>query len=402
MSTGTPSPVAQTMVHQGEVVLSPWKKLAFSVAALALIFVASELVIRIGAYFVYNRSPYFLYYGLSWQPADDQPEGHSVSMRGYSKFEPNRVLQQYGMFAKPTPIRINSSGLRGPDFSAEKPAGVIRIICMGGSSTFGFFDRDEHTYPAELERAFRAGNLPGGATVEVINAGIPHANSDNILAMLRNELLDYRPDILTFYEGYNDATFPMDENALQRTMRWMHAHFASYVALSRAMTAVRGRGLRGRWSGYLSNQDASSVDRQVRLHVERFEGNLREVVRLARAKGVPVVLIKQPITMEYYSEESSWRQKSYALRVNETKARLAAEGFVTGNDTVLLVHSALMDVLDRLAAELNLAVVDNIAIMDQHPEYYASYVHITEAGNRTLAEAIRERLMTMTNSPFTR
>ena len=51
-----------------------------------------------------------------------------------------------------------------------------------------------------------------------------------------------------------------------------------------------------------------------------------------------------------------------------------------------------MGVLDRLAKELDIPVVDNIAIMDAHPEYYASYVHITEAGNRALAAAIAETI----------
>src|SRR5947207_2260759 len=109
---------------------------------LLILFVGLETFIRVGAYFLYNRSPYFLFYGFREAAADDNPEGHNVAFSGYAKFPPNRLLHQYGMFAEPTPIHINSHGLRGQEFDAAKSAEVFRIVCLGESSTFGFFDRD--------------------------------------------------------------------------------------------------------------------------------------------------------------------------------------------------------------------------------------------------------------------
>ena len=50
------------------------------------------------------------------------------------------------------PVHINSLGTRGPEFAAEKPAKVIRILSLGDSRTFGWGLPDEATYSRRLER----------------------------------------------------------------------------------------------------------------------------------------------------------------------------------------------------------------------------------------------------------
>lgn len=372
--------------------LSVRKKLLFGSLMFVVLFTGLESIIRVGAYFLYQRSPYFLYYGFRDQAAEDNPDGHSASFRGYSKFEPNRVIHQYGMFARPTPIQINSHGLRGQDFVAAKPADVFRIICMGESSTFGFFSRDDFTYPAVLGQLLTDEGPWRGKRVEAINAGIPHANSDNILAMLKGELLGYSPDVVTLYAGFNDSTFIMDETALQATMRWLHAHLATYVAIKRAITAIGGPELHSRWSGYLSDMSAASVNRQVDLHAARYESNVREMVGLVTGAGSRFVFIKQPVVFDFERPGSDWRTMTFAERVAKARAQLASGQSVPGTQASLLVHATLLDVLDRLSRELNVPVVDNVALMDRHPEYFASYVHITEAGNRELADTLQHAL----------
>src|SRR5256885_1093006 len=83
--------------------------------------------------------------------------------------------------------------------------------------------------------------------IDVVNAGIPHSTSANILAMLRAEILDYDPDVVTFYEVFNDAGVVMDENRIEATARWAHAHLATYVALKRVLETVGGPILHSRW-----------------------------------------------------------------------------------------------------------------------------------------------------------
>lgn len=369
------------------------KQILFS----AILFIGGLLVLecttRIGAFFLYNASPYFLFYGLPWGTADDQPEGHSAAYKGYFKFTPNKTLKQYGMFQKPTPIRINSLGFRGDDFSPQKEANTFRVICMGESSTFGFFDRDQFTYPAILQELLRDPARGLSKHGEVINAGIPHIDSDNLIAMLREELIKYDPDLITIYAAYNDSVHILDMTLLQSTMRWLHEHVAIYVAMKRLISLLGGPELHSKYAQYAQMSNRGYVEKQVALHIRKYEKNIRDIVSLAYDRGVRVLFIRQPAKFldkrDLASSEAKW---AYEDDVSAVKGRLDNGEFLSSNEVTLVIHSELLQTLDQVAKELSVPVVDNVSIMNQHPEYFASYVHLTEDGNKALASALVETI----------
>lgn len=393
-----------TKAHDGQIsvivaagpTISRRKAALFSIVATLALVLLLELGIRLGAFVMYGFSPYYIFYGMKSWMADARAEGHTGAYDGYFKFPPSRVLRQYGMFAAPTPIRINAQGFRGRDFTPDKPPGVYRIIAMGESSTFGFYARDEHTYPALLE-SFLAERLPG-RRVEVINAGIPDANSDNVLAMLRQELLRYRPNLLTLYAGYNDAQYLMDENVFQALAAWVHAHSATYVAMKRALTAVGGPVLHSRWAKYVPQADRDHIRRQSELHVVRYRRNLEQIIATARSARVNLLFVKQPVTTSR-SPRTRTKDLAYYDELRWIKGQLDREGWVTPYEALFLVHRALMDTLEEVAAQHGIPVVDNIAIVNDHPDYLTSYVHLTEQGNRALAEALYARIAPLLAAP---
>jgi lysophospholipase L1-like esterase len=369
-----------------------WRKLLYVVTIWIALFLVAELAARIGGYFLYGRSPYFLFYGIKSFMADADPEGHSAAFDGYFKFPPRRTLHQYGLFKKATPIRINAHGFRGPEFETRKPESVIRIVCVGESSTFGFYNTDDGTYPALLSRLL---NDPGGrghqSPYEVINAGIPHANSDNIRALVEKELLGYRPDVLTLYAGYNDASVLMSPSTAHKVLTWLHGHIASYVAFKAVVTKLGGPTLPSRWSTHGAESTSSHVDQQVRLHSQRYRANVEHVVQAARANGVKIVLVKQAMT-------TGWGDGSgltYQEKVENARRSLASGKQISGAETTMIVHAALMSILDSVAAEHKLPLIDYIAEVNRHPEFFASYVHLTEAGNLALAQALSAVVKTL-------
>ncbi|MGH7471740.1 MAG: SGNH/GDSL hydrolase family protein [Longimicrobiales bacterium] len=361
------------------------RKVAFVLSIWITLFLIAEIGARVGGYFIYGRSPFFLFYGFKSFMADSDPEGHSAAYDGYFKFPPNRTLRQYGLFQEPTPIRINSHGFRGPEFEATKPASMIRIICLGESSTFGFFNSDTGTYPAILGRLMsdsaRGNTAP---RYEVINAGIPHANSDNIRAMVEHEILTYKPDVLTLYAGYNDAAALMAPSTLHKTLTWLHSHFASWVAFKRLITALGGPDLPSRWSAQRAGSDSAQVGLQARLHRERYRSNLQSMVSAVQGQGIPIVFIKQAVTTGWGDSTGL----SYQQKVSNAQQTLARGERISGSETMMVVHSALMAVLDSVAAAAQVPVVNFIEVVNRHPEFFASYVHLTETGNTALAQAL--------------
>lgn len=74
--------------------------------------------------------------------------------------------------AVPHRVTATPQGTRGTrDFSPQKPPGVLRVLCVGDSFTFGHGVDDADTYPEllfqELSRRYP------NARFEVINAGMP-------------------------------------------------------------------------------------------------------------------------------------------------------------------------------------------------------------------------------------
>jgi hypothetical protein len=99
-----------------------------------------------------------------------------------------------------TRYSLNSLGFRTPQRPFEKPAGVKRIVTLGGSTTFDGFT-DAETWPARLEARLRA----RGFNVEVINLGVDMAASPTSLIDLEFIGLQYRPDLVISYDGVNDT-----------------------------------------------------------------------------------------------------------------------------------------------------------------------------------------------------
>ena len=97
--------------------------------------------------------------------------------------------------------KTNNLGFRGKDVSIEKSEGVYRIVCIGGSTTYGSRNPDDYTYPKLLEGEF---NKRGGKKVEVINAGLVNSTTAETLHRLCSEIIPLSPDLVIIYHGFND------------------------------------------------------------------------------------------------------------------------------------------------------------------------------------------------------
>jgi lysophospholipase L1-like esterase len=100
-------------------------------------------------------------------------------------------------------VQMNSRGYRTREFAVPKPAGLVRVICIGGSTTVAGRTNDE-TYPAFLEAKLRA-RFPG-LPLEVLNLGVSSVTTEYWLARL-DRVLSYEPDVVVEYQGINDISW---------------------------------------------------------------------------------------------------------------------------------------------------------------------------------------------------
>lgn len=96
----------------------------------------------------------------------------------------------------------NRYGLRGPDFSAQKPPGVTRILILGDSFVFGEGVKDEDTVTAQLQRLL---NARGNETFEIINTAVGSWDTDCEVNYLERYGLSFEPDIVMVGYVLNDT-----------------------------------------------------------------------------------------------------------------------------------------------------------------------------------------------------
>jgi hypothetical protein len=100
------------------------------------------------------------------------------------------------------PLRVNRWGFRGPDWSNQPAAGVLRVAVMGDSQTLGEGLLEEETWPGRL--ASQLEERRPDMTLEVLNFGVLGYNSEQERQLLRQHVLPRHPHLVLVGYMTND------------------------------------------------------------------------------------------------------------------------------------------------------------------------------------------------------
>jgi len=168
-----------------------------------------------------------------------------------------------GLWQRKSDFQTNNFGYASEDFVVPKPKGVFRILCLGGSTTEEQGELvsypGEGSYPNRLQRLLRQ-RFPNRA-IEVVNCGIGGKSSTDSVMLLPDYLL-LEPDLFLMYDGVNDVIALAIE-------RWCVNREPAQEGVPCILPV-----------GEVIDQDMDSLT--VR--------NFRAIARVARCRGVPVVL----------------------------------------------------------------------------------------------------------------
>ena len=134
-------------------------------------------------------------------------EKNIISVGGMFNQNPKQitldVLKNVLGDSKTDNVNMNSLGFRGDEFEQIKPVNTFRIFLLGPSQVFGTgATSDNTTIPGYLQQLLNEKDF--GFDIEVINSGMPGVDSRKELLLLQNELLDFAPDLVVVYDGFND------------------------------------------------------------------------------------------------------------------------------------------------------------------------------------------------------
>jgi len=199
---------------------------------------------------------------------------------------------------------INQFGFRGAPTTVTVPPGTLRIMVVGGSTTFDtFVSADSMTWPARLQADLQA--LLPRRRIEVINAGVPGYAVRDETYRLQSELARFKPDLLVLFDGNNDLFYSLgpgrdsvpsawpntpDEAPVQTPWgRWLERHSLLYGKLVGRFEALRFAGRRARPASPAAQVSADSA--VVERASDRFEKDVTAFVAIASAYGLHVVLV---------------------------------------------------------------------------------------------------------------
>lgn len=254
----------------------------------------------------------------------------------------------------------NRFGFIGPEFQKQKPAGVFRVFCLGGSTTLGAgVEADRYSYPELLQAILDKTANHGSKRIEIINAGVFGYNSLHTVIRATKLLDAFSPDMYVIMDGLNDLDT---------------AQALSLTQLER----LRGLTPPGPDTGY-GLQDIGE-----KFKLVGYEDNLQHAIEHARSKGIQVLLVSDPMMIAENLETPISKK-------NTDLSSLLAFGMTTlpGVNQTLASRNHILF--------LNVQALFSSFLSDQgqRRRVWADDLHLTRYGYYILAKAVYHRLMAM-------
>ena len=195
---------------------------------------------------------------------------------------------------------MNASGWRGPEVAVPKPAGTLRVVLLGGSTSHGWGVNDDETIDAHLRREL-ARRYPG-RRAEVVNLGFDGYDSYMDHERLRLHGLPLEPDVVIVNSGINDVRNAKIPNLVDRDPRSLQ--WGPVLIRLRDEQANGGPRLRTRIKQhlYLARVPSFVRDRMARLRNQRRlrEGSAAAPAGLASVSVSDTLAEANPQAADYF------------------------------------------------------------------------------------------------------
>lgn len=227
----------------------------------------------------------------------DYQQLHLNDFNGYQLYKPNQHLST---------ININSQGFRGPEFSPIKEESSYRIFLIGGSTTFGTgATSDNTTISGLLQKKFE--ELGYDVKIEVINGGISAANSNTENKLIMEKIVNYDPDLIIFYDGWNDVWHrniilsEIDPSHTEKTITASKKNlgivdfFQNELQIYRTPIVIYKNFFWDKTTYYQENIETQDFEKVAEKISYNWKKNKSEICTLSHDKGFKTIAILQPI-----------------------------------------------------------------------------------------------------------
>jgi len=295
-------------------------------------------------------------YKRNWNEAFIEEKGGALIKNGYYVYNPKRNINREGTTDEANVfVEINSLGFRGKEIESKNDK--VRIICLGGSSTFGYMVKTP--YPKMLEQILnKERNM-----YDVVNCGVVGYNLQHIYNLLRDEKLikKINPNIVLLNNYWNSIE-QCDNSVLidaieNKPIRGVLRK--SIVAFFIYKTVL-----------YIKYKESIGPFQFLSLYLDK-------ICSWAEERGIKVVLVKEPMILD----KNAWR---------------AAPQHPNTNEHAGLIFRRFEKKYSRNVFYISIDFFEDVDFKKKYDidEYAMDRGHLTEKGYRIEAEDISNAILT--------
>jgi len=289
---------------------------------------------------------------------------------------------------------INEKGYRGPNFQADKPDAITRIMIYGGSAVFDTKSTTGEDWPHRVQGKLREA---GFASVEVINAGVIGHTAIESVGRLFTEGYAFKPDYVVIYNAWNDIKYFSSPKTVLRTLRpslqgfdprihygsvvdrWLCEGSQLYTVLRRiyykAKMKIGKEGLRK------AGDTQKSVDTLNPNGFQQYQLAMEMFVDLARNIGAEPILMTQARLVHESNNLTPQKQK----RIDYHHVGLS-------HDALLETFNRLDRIVRKVATEKETNIIDASANLSGKVWAFDDHVHVVPKGSDALAQFVADYL----------
>ncbi|MCE5271105.1 hypothetical protein LLH00_07440 [bacterium] len=372
--------------------MSLWKKLLFSLLPLVVIVLLGESACRIKYYRAHEDGLPYLLAPFMWKSKVDViniPQVIRVNAPRdtliYSPCSGESLPQTYH--------QINGFTWRGKAFQPLKADGTYRILTVGGSTVESRNNADEETWSAQLETMLND-STTAGVHYEVINGGKVGYNSESVFLHLQNYGFALQPDMVIYYEAYNDVNKGLLDKKIgllgRSTFGWLHRrlYFSSML-----YTYLVQKWHYRQADRMLSGGNSGRSGEETRL----IEQGMRQIIQACRERSIQFVYVRQAIDFPLGADSLDLTDRATLEGLLSGSLKYSPElNKLAGSDNFPLKQRLVNTIQTDFCRAAGVPVIDPLPSLDvarsEGQHLFTDIVHKTCFAERILARVIRDNL----------
>jgi hypothetical protein len=278
--------------------------------------------------------------------------------------------------------RIDSLGFRGPEITMAKPPGIVRIMILGASETFGLYESQDKEYPAQMQQALDS-LYPD--RFQVINAASAGMTMPRVTRYYQDYLHKFDPDIVIYYPTPNAyLAYPPPKPETTAYVPIIRQNHLSSRLLPKISILVKQ-------VVPISIQTAAKkimINRQVKKHppnwvfehptperMQLFRDQINTLITTVRQSGAQLMLMTHAIRLH---KVLSADDIPYVIAYRKMAPWV-------GQDCMFEVNESVNDIIRQQAKITGISLIDIDELMPKDGRNFADYGHFTDEGARVMA-----------------